>query len=218
MAFPTNSHATGAAARADFANRCTDQGLALNASFSSDDALFSVAANLFSDVPEGCNVGYELPTGPAAGITGGTGTICKTSITKEGGIIVTRFLIDLTGLSAAAAGDIIGAGTAAAYIGKITAAANGTIIGGRMICFEAPAGGDADIDLYAATEATGKLDDAITGLAETQAINGGTQTLGAASVLIADSIAANKYLYLVSVGATAAAYTAGRLFIELYGV
>lgn len=152
--------------------------------------------------------------------TAGTGTICKTSVTKEGGLFITRILVDLTGLnSGGTAGDIIGKdATAAAYLTQITAAVNGTILGGRVLCLEAPAGGDNDIDLYAATEATGAEDAAISGLTATQAVNGGVQALGTVSAVIADSIGANKYLYLVGQGGGNAAFTAGRLLIELFGV
>ena len=153
---------------------------------------------------------------PGAGITAGVGTIYKTSVVREGETIVTRILIDLTGLTSPAAADILGT-AGVCHIGQITAAVNGTIVGGNLVCFEAPAGGDTDIDLYAATEATGAYDGAISGLVEVQAINSGTLALTTRAPLIADSIAANKYLYLVSVGATADAYTAGRILITLYG-
>ena len=212
MTFPRTIFTSDATAEAALANTALALGFTTDADFSLRGASMALVQNMAVDQAQTMS--------PAAGATGGTGTIVKTSVSSSGGLITTAFLIDLTGLAAAAAGDIIGLAAAApaAYFGQITAAVNGTILGGRMICFEAPAGGDADIDLYAATEATGAYDVAISTLVETQAINGGTQALGSASVLIADSIAANKYLYLVSVGATAAAYTAGRLYIELYGV
>jgi len=161
----------------------------------------------------------EVPTTmiPGAGISAGSGTIYHASVVREGDIITTRILMDLTGLSAAAAGDIIGT-AGVCHIGQITDAVNGRIMGGGIRCFEAPTGGDADIDLYGADEATGAYDAAITSLTnDTQAINSGTLALTTDGSLIADSIAANDYLYLVSVGATASAYTAGRILITLYG-
>jgi hypothetical protein len=212
MAFPRTVFTSGAAAQSALANTLTNQGFTLDADFSIDGGETALVQNLAVDK-------YQTMS-PAAGATGGTGSLVKTSVTSEGGIITTTFLIDLTGMASAAAGDIIGKAAAApvAYIGQITAALNGTIKGGRMICFEAPAGGEADIDVYAATEATGAYDIAISTLTETQLINSGTQTLGAVSVAIADAVAADQYLYLVSVGAGAAAYTAGRVLIQLYGV
>lgn len=161
----------------------------------------------------------EVPTtmAPGAGILAGTGTIYHASVVREGDIIRTQILIDLTGLSASAAGDIIGT-AGVCHIGQITDAVNGRIMGGSLRCFEAPAGGDADIDLYGADEGTGAYDAAITSLTnDTQAINSGTLALTTDASVIADSIAANDYLYLVSVGATAAAYTAGRILITLIG-
>ena len=152
-----------------------------------------------------------------AGITAGTGTICKTSVKVESGIVTTSIMIDLTGLtSGGTAGDIIGVpGANPAWIARITAADNGTIFGVKMTVFETPAGGDTDIDLYSATEATGVEDGAIGSLTETQIINSGT--LAAGSVVYGGDIAANQYLYLVGQGTANAAYTAGRLLIEIYG-
>ena len=163
--------------------------------------------------------GDVLSTEAGVGITDGTGTIYESSVSRDGGIITTRILVDLTGLNhGGTAGDIIGTdGTGVAHLGQITAARNGTIIGGRMTCFEAPATGDPDIDVYSATEATGVEDVGIGTLTETQLVNAGAATLGA-SVYFTAWPAANQYLYLVGQGASGATYTAGRLMIELYGV
>lgn len=212
MAFPRSVFTSDAAATAALVNTAASIGFTADSDFSAKGLETALVENMAFDKAQTMS--------PATGATGGTGTIVKTSVSKEGGIITTRFLIDLTGLTAGGAGKIIGVATdtPVAYLGQITAAVNGTILGGRLICFEAPAGGDADIDLYAATEATGKEGDDISSLAEVQAINSGTLSLGTVGTVIADSIAANKYLYLVSVGATASAYTAGRVLIELYGV
>ena len=156
---------------------------------------------------------------PGAGISGGTGTVFKSSVIRIGDIIRTSILIDLTGLSSSATDlDIIGQGTDPAYLGQITAAKNGTILSGRMTCLEVPAGGVVDIDLYAATEATGVFDGAIDDLTETALITaGGNWTLAATKALGAIP-AANKYLYLTGgAGGIAKAYTAGKFLIELDG-
>lgn len=152
-----------------------------------------------------------------AGITAGTGTVYKTSVRTDSGIVTTSIMIDLTGLnSGGTAGDIIGVtGSNPAWIARITAADNGTVFGVRMTCYEAPAGGDNDIDLYSATEATGVEDVAISTLAETQIINSGA--LAAGTVVYGTDIAANQYLYLVGQGTSNATYTAGRILIEIYG-
>lgn len=159
-----------------------------------------------------------LATEAGAGITGGTGTVYASSIHRRGGIYTTQILLDLTGLRSTAAGDIIGInGTAlACHLGQITAADCGTILGGTITCLEAPTGGDPDIDLYSATEATGTEDTAISTLAETQLVNSGDHTLGSVKVLTA-APAADEYLYLVAGATTDADYTAGKLLIEIYG-
>lgn len=162
----------------------------------------------------------ETPATAAGAGFSGTGTLLKTSIVREGSIITSRFLIDLTGLSSSTTDlDIIGTGASPAYFGRITAAEHGTIIGGTMECLEAPAGGVTTIDLYAATEATGVFDAGIGTLTETIVLtSSGAWTLGLSQGLVADGVAANAYLYLCGGAAgTAAAYTAGRLLITLHG-
>ena len=156
------------------------------------------------------------PAATGAGIEG-SAAVYETSVKTENGIVTTSSMIDLTGLqSGGTAGDIIGKnGSGVAYIARITTADNGTVFGVKMTCFEAPAGGDTDIDLYSATEGTGVEDSAITALTETQIINSGTLSLG--TTAFGTDIAADQYLYLVGQGTSNAAYTAGRLLIEIYG-
>jgi hypothetical protein len=151
------------------------------------------------------------------GITSGTGTICKANAGSVGGVYKMTVLIDLTGLnSGGTAGDIIGVdGTALpCYIARLPTM---TVLGGRMTCLEAPAGGDDDIDLYSAVEGTGVEDSAITALTETQIINGGTQSAGTVTYFAADP-SANHYFYLVGQSTSDATYTAGRFLIEVFGV
>jgi len=154
---------------------------------------------------------------PGVGISPVTNSIFKTSTVLNNNIVTTTILLDLTGLqSGGTAGDIIGKnGSGAAYLGQITAANNGTILGISMTCLEAPVGGDADIDLYSATEDTGVEDTAISALTETQIINSGTLSVG--TIARGNTIAANQYLYLVGQGTSNASYSAGRLLIEITG-
>ena len=163
-----------------------------------------------------------------AGITDGTGTLYKANVTVAGDLITTTIVIDLTGLRNTAAGDIIGVdGTSSVcHIGQITAALNGTIFAGDMTCLETPAGGEPDIDLYAASEGTGVEDGAIGDLTETALVTAGQDwisTLSAnqynAAGLIAGAVPdADEYLYLVGGGGTTDAdYTAGIFRINLYG-
>ena len=152
------------------------------------------------------------------GITTGSGTIYRSSVQRVGGIITTRILIDLTGLRSTGGADIIGVnGTAlVCHIGQITAARNGTILTGSVECFEAPAGGDPDINVHSATEGTGVEDGAIGDLTETLLVNAGDATTGS-KVYFTGVPAADEFLYLTTGAATDADYTAGKLFIELMG-
>ena len=157
------------------------------------------------------------------GITTGTGTLVKHSVVTVGNIIYTSILVDLTGLSSNVVGDIIGVDAAAnCHLGQITAAVNGTLLGGRMTNLETIATGEPDIDLFSATEATGTEDTAITDLTETELLSVGadwTMNGGATTVRsIAAMPAADEYLYLVGGGGTTdAVYTAGRFLIEFWG-
>ena len=152
------------------------------------------------------------------GITAGTGTVYKADVQKLGNIFHTRILIDLTGLASSGSGDIIGkAATANSHIGQITAAINGTVLGGKLTCLEAPAGGDPDINLWYADEATGTEDAAITGLSnQVQMCDSGDLALNSV-VSIPTPPAADKYIYMVTGAATDANYTAGKLLIEFFG-
>lgn len=160
----------------------------------------------------------KMATEAGTGITGGTGTVYRSSVIREGGIITTKILIDLTGLRSTAGGDIIGVdGTSnVCHIGQITAARNGTILTGRMTCFEAPSGGDPDINVHSATEGTGVEDGAISDLTETLLVNAGDATLGS-EVIFTAVPAADEFLYLTAGDTTDADYTAGKLLIELLG-
>ena len=159
-----------------------------------------------------------MPVEAGTGITTGSGTIYRSSVVRSGGIITTQILIDLTGLRSTGSGDIIGVnGTSlVCHIGQITAARNGTILTGSMECFEAPAGGDPDINVHSATEGTGVEDGAIGDLTETLLVNAGDATLGS-KVYFTAVPAADEFLYLTTGDATDADYTAGKLLIELKG-
>ena len=161
--------------------------------------------------------GNTIATTAGTGITTGTGTVYAASVIKTGGIFHTTILIDLTGLASSGSGDIIGKdSTANSHIGQITAAVNGTVLGGKLTCLEAPAGGDPDINLWYADEATGTEDAAVTGLTnQVQICDSGDLALN--SVVSLATVAADKYLYMATGAATNADYTAGKLLIEFWG-
>ena len=162
--------------------------------------------------------GNTIATTAGTGITTGTGTVYAASVIKTGGIFHTKILIDLTGLASSGSGDIIGkAATANSHIGQITAAVNGTVLGGKLTCLEAPAGGDPDINLWYADEATGAEDAAITSLTnQVQMCDSGDLALNSV-ISIATPPAADKYIYMATGAATDADYTAGKLLIEFFG-
>ena len=161
--------------------------------------------------------GNTIATTAGTGITTGTGTVYQAGVIKIGEVFHTTILLDLTGLASSGSGDIIGkAATANSHIGQITAAVNGTVLGGKLTCLEAPAGGDPDINLWYADEATGTEDAAVTGLTnQVQICDSGDLALN--SVVSLATVAADKYLYMATGAATNADYTAGKLLIEFWG-
>jgi hypothetical protein len=161
-----------------------------------------------------------LATGAGAGVTGGTGTVYKSSTMRNGDMFKTTILVDLTGLGSSTTDlDIIGQGVSVAHIGKLTAAECGaTILSVQMTCLEAPATGVTDIDLYSATEGTGVFDAGIGTLVETAVItSGGAWTNGASKGATTVPLA-TEYLYLVNGAAgTVGTFTAGKFKIEIIG-
>ena len=159
---------------------------------------------------------------PGTGISTGDETICEHTVRIMGGIIKTEILVDLTGLNDGdTAADVIGKDedTANCYLGQITAAVNGSIIAGRITCFETPAGGTVDVDLWTANEGTLAQDTAISAATgEAQLCDHGNWAAEEVDFLTAFP-PDEDYLYLVT-GAqgTDADYTAGIFLIELWGV
>ena len=175
-----------------------------------------LAASL-TELNQAADLSAQVMT-PGAGFAG-TGTIYKASVAKHGDVVKTTLVIDLTGAKSSTTDlDIIG-NTGVSHIGQVTAALNGTVLGGKMTCLEVPTGGIPDVDLYAATEGTGAFDGAVGDLVETAIVTaGGNWTLGLTKPFLVD-VVANKYLYLTGGAAgTAATYTAGRFLIEFWGV
>ena len=161
--------------------------------------------------------GNTIATTAGTGITTGTGTVYEAGVIKIGEVFHTTILLDLTGLASSGSGDIIGKdSTANSHIGQITAAVNGTVLGGKLTCLEAPAGGDPDINLWYADEATGTEDAAVTSLTnQVQICNSGDLALN--SVVSLATVAADKYLYMATGAATDGDYSAGKLLIEFWG-
>jgi len=133
----------------------------------------------------------------------------------------TSILIDLVGLASGGANDIIGkdGGVANCHIGQYTVATCGTLDAIKMSWLELAAGGDPDVNLASADEATLAENTALSAATNpVTIINGGDGTATDNTKLSARTLAtANQYLYLSNGASTDAAYTAGRLLIELWG-
>lgn len=164
-----------------------------------------------------------LTTGAAAGITGGTGTVYTSAVTRLGKIVVTQLFIDLTGLSTSTTDlDVIGNDIAtdlAAHIGQITTAQNGVIFAGWMSCVELPATGADDIDLYSATVGTAVFDDLVTDLTEIPLVTSGAAWVVQTVKPFTRMPLPNDFLYLTNGEAgTVGTYTAGQFYITMLGV
>ena len=101
-------------------------------------------------------------------------------------------------------------GTASAADGQ------GIITSGELICVEAPAGGEDNIGVWYANNASGSGNDMVG--AGNELITAEAKILGSeATFSNLDVNLDNKYVYLVSSGSTGATYTAGKFVLRLYG-
>lgn len=152
-----------------------------------------------------------------AGVAGGE--TYASGIFLNGTLKITRILVDLTGLVGSATDlDIIGDSAAAsANFGRVTAALNGTIVGGRVTCLEVPAGGSTDIDFYSATVGTGTQDVDVTTLTETVLVTSGGAWTSGTSKGMTTVPPANDYLYICNGAASGGTFSAGKFLIELFG-
>lgn len=141
---------------------------------------------------------------------------------RTGSFIQTSIILDMSTLIGSATDlDIIGESAAAScHWGQITAATNGTIVGGKITCLEVPAGGTDDIDFYSSTVSTGTQDviitDAALGTETALVTSGGAWTAGLVKVMTGLPTA-NDYLYIVNGAAAGGTFTAGKFLIEFYG-
>lgn len=158
---------------------------------------------------------------PGAGVD--TAESYEASVVREGGIVKTTIVVDLSTLVGSATDlDIIGESAAAScHFGQITTAVNGTLIAGRVTCLEVPAGGADDIDFYSSTVGTGTQDVIITDAAlgtETALVTSGAAWASGTTKGMTSLPTANDYLYIVNGEAAAGGtFTAGKFLIEFYG-
>ena len=94
----------------------------------------------------------------------------------------------------------------------------GTLFAVHWSCLEAPAGGDPDINLAFADEATLAEDSALSaGTNSNTILNNGDSSAGSDFWAVTGFPSVNQYFYLVAGAATDADYTAGVIKLEFYG-
>jgi hypothetical protein len=165
------------------------------------------------------NLKLKGNTGLSAGTGFSDAALYKSWTEHHGGITKTTVLIDLTGIRSTAGNDIIGNdGAANAHIGQYTTAVMGTLFAVRMSCIEVPAGGDPDINLAFADEATLAEDSALSaGTNNGTLLNNGDLSAGFEGWAVGGFAAVDQYFYLVSGATTDGDYTTGVIKIEFYG-
>lgn len=139
---------------------------------------------------------------------------------RNGTLVHTRIVVDLTGLVGSATDlDIIGntGGAASAHWGQITTANCGAMVGGLVTCLEAPAGGSTDIDFYSATVSTGAQDGLVTDLTETVLVTSGGAWASGTTKGMTGLPTANDYLYICNGAASGGTFTAGKFLIQFFG-
>ena len=198
----------GIVAVAMLSNRLKDDDNVIKNNHVSDGVINT--AELADLAVTGAKMNYE------SGITSGagwasTGDAPTMKVYNRGADIITVITFDLQGLNSGGTNeDIVGlTGGGASYLAQLTEAKNGVITAAALLCREATAGGDADIDLYQSSTAT---------LAEDDVSSGGHVLLASvSSVATTVREASTTYLYITS-QTTDATYTAGKFTAILYGM
>jgi hypothetical protein len=108
-----------------------------------------------------------------------------------------------------------------AFLFRFQESISGGLFQGWVTCLETPATGVADIDMYSAVEATGKFDEAVSGLTETiLRTNGGLWSGDVNAKIPLTALPADgEYIYLTCGAAgTPETYSAGQFVFEFWGV
>lgn len=165
------------------------------------------------------DVSAQTDTMSASTVMAATVADYSTAVVRHGPITETTIYIDLTGAKSTTTDlDIIG-DTGACHIGQVTTAINGVIFAGEIHCAEVPTTGADDIDLYAASVATGAYDADASGLTDAAALvtSGGAHAIGTVKRFTVLPTA-DYYLYLACGEAgTVGTYDAGILVIRMWG-
>ena len=141
----------------------------------------------------------------------------KTYRRTESGVIITKILIDVTGLASVATGaDAIGLTAGAAYFGKNVVADNGIIFKCEWACLETAATGDNEVDVIINTSNTiikgGALGADIMS-------DSGDLLIGQSVINLIPTMPANYYYYMASgaTGDVAGTYSAGQFVFTTWG-
>ena len=164
-------------------------------------------------------INFSSDTGLSAGSGFSDAALYKSWTERHGGITKTTVLIDLTGIRSTAGDDIIGNdGAANATIGQYTLEVMGTLFAVHWSCLEVPAGGDPDINLAFADEATLAEDSALSaGTNPGTILNNGDSAAGSDFWAVTGFPSVSQYFYLVSGATTDGDYSTGVLKLEFYG-
>ena len=162
-------------------------------------------------------LGQSLDLAAGAGISP---AIVSATQHRQGSQIISEIVLDLgTGKADIVGGgadtDAIGVASADASITQLTVAKFGVITEMRVVCLEAPTGGDTDVDFHAHASAIN------TAASPTIAISGlaGLTAVGQDVVAdIDDNGLADDYLYITNgSGSGSGSMTAGKFVILIYG-
>jgi len=139
---------------------------------------------------------------------------------RQGSEIITEIVMDLGTAKATIIGggadtDAIGVASKKANITQLTVAKFGVITEIRVVCLEAPTGGDTDVDFHAHASA---IDTAASPTIAISGLTGLTAVGQDVSSDIDDNSLANDFLYITNgSGSSSNAMTAGKFVILIYG-
>ena len=198
----------------------------------SEDASLAAQEKMSIDSGGSVIMNAGTTTAPGAGFNGGEDTVVS-RIQEINGVTITTFEINIDdqvstdGTGLRIMGDSSGA--AAAHFARLDSAVNGLIYKATMVCTEAPAGGEPDLDVYAesAVRAEGaSISGNYARIIEAKADHVVTKFMSEDAPFYDNGTGATPglhdyYLYIVNgTGGSMAAgtYSAGKFFLQLYGI
>ena len=118
--------------------------------------VYTAAKGLHQTSGSGYDIQWKDAPEVGAGISAAA-ALCETKVYETNGIVYTRILVDIEGLTSASTDtSVIGktGGTAASHLIKLDSAVNGLIYDAHMYCLETPTTGEVDLNLVADTTST----------------------------------------------------------------